>query len=235
MWKQCAECETKFWVKPSHFDRRLTCSKKCRNRRDSRLYAGEGNPAYGKVYQTKESNPEWAGNIKKATEGKINLGDNNGMKQAAVRTRMSASRRKRLADDPELRRKIAENTHQAWVDGKFEGVAVGQCKWYPYTKKDGTVINLQGTWELAFAKWMDENDIQFITHRSWIPYKDKQGNDRLYYPDFYVETWGEWVDVKNDYHWGLQKDKFDCIRRSNPKMKLRVILKDELQKLGVIL
>ena len=86
---------------------------------------------------------------------------------------------------------------------------------------------------MAFAKWMDENDIKFVSHRGWIPYKDEQGNDRLYYPDFLVESWDEWVDVKNDYHWGLQKGKFDCIRRSNPEMKLRVILKDELQKLGV--
>jgi hypothetical protein len=202
---------------------------------DSRILAGENSPSYGKVYQTKQTHPEWAAKIKKSTKGKINLGDTNAMTRPDVQAKMSASRKKRLANDPELCQRISAYVKAAWADGKFDGVRVGQCKWFTYVKQDGTSVKLQGTWELAFAKWMDENNVKFVAHRTWVPYKDEQGNVHLYYPDFYVETWGEWVDVKNDYHWGLQKDKFDCIRRSNPSMRIRVILKKELEELGVSL
>lgn len=233
MIKKCEECGSNFKVKPSNFNKRKFCSIICRNKRDSRVFLGEGNPAYGKTYRTKTTHPGWAAKIQQSTKGKINIGEKNGMKRLEVRQRMSATRSKRLANDPELTKIISENTKKAWADGKFDGVRVGQCKWFAYTKLDGTIIKLQGIWELQFAKWMDENKLKFKTHRGKIPYLDKCGNKHSYYPDFFVYDWDSWVDIKNDYHYEIQKEKFECIIESNPNINLKILTDYDLKKLGV--
>ena len=52
-------------------------------------------------------------------------------------------------------------------------------------------------------------------------------------PDFFIEEWDCYVDIKSDYFWELQKDKFDCIFKSNPNLKLKILKKDDLVNLGV--
>lgn len=113
---------------------------------------------------------------------------------------------------------------------KFSG---GRCKWHSYTKFDGTTIKLQGTWELAFAKWADQQGITYTAHRGRIAYVDDRGDERSYYPDFWVEDWQEYIEIKNRYHMSLQERKFELIRASNPNMPLRILMREELKKLGV--
>lgn len=199
---------------------------------DSRILAGDTSPAFGKTLRTSQTHPEWAKKISEANKGKINIGDSNAMKRMDVRQKMSATRKTLLAN-PDERRKISESVRKAWRDGKFDGVRVGQCQWFTHTKPDGSVIKLQGTWELVFAKWMDENMIQYSTHKGRIPYLDKNGDKRSYYPDFFVDTWQSWVDVKNDYHFSLQEEKFQQIRKSNPNIQLLILRKVDLETLGV--
>lgn len=113
---------------------------------------------------------------------------------------------------------------------KFGG---GRCKWYTHIKPDEVEIKCQGTWELAFAKWLDKNQLEYETHKGRIPYVDKNGVKRNYYPDFYVHAWSQFVDIKNDYLFAMQKDKFECISLCNPDKDIRILLKEELDNLGV--
>ena len=232
--KKCDICGVDFYIKPSHYDLRKTCSKKCQGELYKINFSGSNSHTFGKTFSTKLNNPQWAENIRNATKGKINLGDNNGMKQLEARAKVSKFR-KELFKDPVERKKLSDSSRKAWADGKFEGVRVGQCKWYAYTKKDGSVIKLQGTWELAFAKWADTEGLQFDTHKGRIKYTDQFGATRSYYPDFYIYDWGCWVDIKNNYHYNLQKEKFQLINESNPEKSIRIILKEELESLGVLL
>jgi hypothetical protein len=80
---------------------------------------------------------------------------------------------------------------------------------------------------------LDKNKIKFITHRGIISYI-LNGKSKNYYPDFYLIDYDEYIDIKNDYHYSLQKEKFDAIRSCNPKLKIRIILKEELIKLGCL-
>ena len=74
----CVTCNKAFEV----YSFRKTCSKECLKKLQIKMFSGKNNPAYGKVYRTKETHPEWAAKVSKtAKERKINSGDKNGMKQ----------------------------------------------------------------------------------------------------------------------------------------------------------
>lgn len=199
---------------------------------DQRILSGEYSPAFGNPTCTKNKNPQWAENIKIATKGKINLGDKNAMKRPEVREKMSLTRKKVL-QDPAKRKQLSETVRKAWADGKFDNVRVGQCKWYSHQKPDGSIVKVQGTWERAFAEWADGHGLIYTCHRGRLAYKDELGKQRSYYPDFYVNDWGCWVDVKNDYHIALQKDKFEAIRKCNPDQEVRIIDKRQMMTLGI--
>ena len=158
-----------------------------------------------------------------------NVGDKNGMKKKEAREKVSIARKKMLLD-PDLRKEYSERSKKAWKDGKFDGVRVGQCKWFEYNHSDGKKYKVQGTWELAFIKWLDKNKLKFDCHKKWIPYI-LDGNTKNWYPDFYVYDWNSYVDVKCLYFY--KKDKFDAIEICNPDIKIKILFKEDLLKLGV--
>lgn len=179
-----------------------------------------------------ELDPNWKVRNSKSKKGKINLGDKNGMKQPEARRKVSKTRQKKFKEDPEFRKAHANMVSKAWSEGKFDNVAVGKCQWYDYEKKDGTVCKVQGRWELAYAKWLDQNNVKFITHRGRIPYT-KDGINKSYYPDFYLPDDDMYVDVKNKYHYSLNEEKFDLIMEQNTNIKIKILFKKDLQDLGV--
>ena len=152
-------------------------------------------------------------------------GDNNGMKQIEARNKVSKSRKK-MYENKDERRKTAELTKKAWENGKFDGVKVGRCKWYDYKE-----YKVQGTWELAFIKWLDNNNLKFTCHRGRLSYFDDNGYEKSFYPDFYVYDWNSYVDVKSDYFYNINKNKIDNILKHNKNVK--ILLKEDLIKLGV--
>lgn len=153
----------------------------------------------------------------------------NPMKRIELRLRASALAKARTT---EARRKIGDGVSRAWRSGKFEGVRTGRCKWYKFTDRSGVSHNLQGTWELAFARWMDERRMKFKSHKTWIRYFGSNGIKRYWYPDFYVESWNAWVDVKADYFYDPKK--FIQIRKHNKALKVIILLKADLKRLGVL-
>lgn len=175
--------------------------------------------------------PEWKVRNSQSKLGKINLGEKNGMKNSEVSKRMGKTRSERFARDPKFKELVAKYTREAWAAGKYDGVKVGRCKWFDYTKKNGETIKCQGTWELAYAKHLDEQGIEFEAHVGRIPYRDEEGVERSYYPDFRLIATDEYVDVKCDYVESLQPQKLDCVMKSNPKLKLRIVRKNEIENL----
>jgi len=158
-----------------------------------------------------------------------NIGDKNGMKKLEARKKVSEARKKMFLN-PKIREEYSKKIKKAWEDGKFDGVRVGQCKWYEYEHSNGNIYKVQGTWELAFIKWLDDNGLEFRCHRGRIPYKlgDKNKN---YYPDFWIYKWKSYADVKCRYFYS--EEKFDAIKKSNPSVKVIILFKEDLIKLGV--
>ena len=80
---------------------------------------------------------------------------------------------------------------------------------------------------MEFIKWLDISKLTFTCHRGRIPYF-LNGQQRNYYPDFFVNEWNCYVDVKNDYHYNLSIDKFNEILKNT---NVKILLKNELEKL----
>lgn len=232
--KECAFCKKQFkaYVKGSHPGKK-TCSKECLKKYQSQIFSGENNPAYGKTYRTKETHPEWAKSISSGLiENGVNVGDRNGMKKPENRKKASISAKKKF-ENPEMRAITSRGVAKAWAEGAFDGVRVGQCEWHDYTKKNGEVIKLQGLWELEFAKYLDDNNIEFTTHVGRIPYVDDKGVERSYYPDFQLTSDETYIDVKNPYYEVAHASKIEAVRRCNPEIKLEIYGKEKLQGLGL--
>lgn len=97
-----------------------------------------------------------------------------------------------------------------------------------YTKKDGTFILLDSSWEEALAKRLDDLDIEWIrpTHIYWI---DGQGNKRRYFPDFYLPKYNIYLDPKNPYAMKQQHEKVEWLK-ANIRNLVFLTNEDDIRK-----
>lgn len=100
----------------------------------------------------------------------------------------------------------------------------------PYLNKE---IKLQGTWEYKYGIWLNANKINWIKDKSHrLEYYNKLGNKRNYYPDFYLIDTNEYIEIKGVW-WYDDKIKMDAVYLNNPKIKITVLMSDELKALGI--
>lgn len=173
--------------------------------------------------------PEWCVTNSLSKKGKINLGEKNGMKRLEVRKKVSNSHKKNF-ENPKNRERIAKQVSKSWAEGKYDHVAVGKSKWFTYKHSNNTEYKVQGTWELAFIRWLDQNNIDFDCHKGRLSYI-LNGENKNYYPDFYIYKWNTYVDVKANFFY--QKQKFDAIKSCNPNINIKIFFKEDLKNLGV--
>ncbi len=212
------------------------CGRNCQNlhAKETGKFKGCNNPSFGKSYRTKQTHPEWAKSIGETLKkNEVNIGDKNGMKNPDVAKRMSKTRRERVTSDPTYRKAASDRMLEAWKNGKYEHVNVGQCKWYDFLKKDGTFCKVQGKRELAYANYLNDNNISFLSHKGRIPYINENGKTSSYYPDFYLIDHDLYVEIKNDYHLKLQIKKFELINSQNKNIQIKILLKKDLLELGI--
>jgi hypothetical protein len=109
----------------------------------------------------------------------------------------------------------------------------GRCSWYEFTKKNGDVIKIQGSYELRFAKVLNEIDKDWIKPTIWnrehqFQWFDKEGKSHWYTPDFWSPKLNKYFETKGIW-WG-----------NNPEIKkkfveslenVEIIYKEELEKL----
>lgn len=226
----CKGCGSVFEVGYKLRAKRQFCSRNCADK----SHTGAGNPAYGRTYRTKATHPEWAAKVSATSSARqINAGEKNAMKRVDVAARASATRSHRFATEPEFRAQVSAYTRKAWAAGKFDGVAVGRCKWYDHVRPDGSIIKLQGTWEVALARRLDALGLEYLAHEGRWPYVDSDGRARSYYPDFHIPMWNVTIDVKGVYWDACGAEKFERIRASNCDAMLVVATRDVLESWGV--
>jgi len=183
-----------------------------------------------KSFHKTEESVEYRNNMSKFHKGRI-AGDNNPMKNIETQKKVSATRSLMMKDLKE-REKYVQGSIDAHARGAYLGVdTTGRCKWHDYTHSNGSVYKVQGTWELKFIKWLDDNNIEFNCHEGRLPYTSGRYT-RNYYPDFYVPSMGGYVDIKSNYWYMKQKDKWELLEKQYPN-KIKIFKKQELNKLGI--
>lgn len=76
------------------------------------------------------------------------------------------------------------------------------------------VINLESSWELEIAKWLDQHQIEWVRPKH-IEWRDSRGKLRRYFPDFYLPMYNVYLDPKNSYQIKISQEKLNAISNSN--------------------
>lgn len=90
-------------------------------------------------------------------------------------------------------------------------------------------VDLHGSWELAYAKYLDSQLIKWVRNKDSFSYS-YNGKTRRYTPDFYLIDSDEYVEIK-----GYKTEKDEAKWSQFPThRKLTILMKKELQELSLI-
>lgn len=101
-----------------------------------------------------------------------------------------------------------------------------KSKWFQINN-----ITCQGTWELAFLDWALRQRLQIKSERHPISYIDNEGKTKLYHPDFWIDEWKTFIDIKSTYTMKFSIHKFELLEQQN--IHVLILSDDKLEKLGV--
>ncbi len=81
----------------------------------------------------------------------------------------------------------------------------------PYKCVDGSIVNLDSSYERTVAKLLDAHKIKWNRPKPliWI---DKKNVQHHYFPDFYLVDYDVYLDPKNEYCFKVQKEKIDYVK-----------------------
>ena len=210
--KQCSKCGNTFTPQPGLVN---YCSMSCRN---TRIHSDETKTKISRsVKNNYGTNPSLIENLKELSTGKKH---SNSSKE-----KISKSIKKMWTDNPQLieqakelgkRSTISiagkEKLRQLAVERNFGGHTSKSSIYYE--TKNGESVYLQSSFELAVAKSLDENHIEWVrpTPLTWT---DENMTQHRYYPDFYLPTFDVYLDPKNEYL--IQQDfmKIKSVRDQN--------------------
>lgn len=122
----------------------------------------------------------------------------------------------------ESKKRLSEYAHKRNLGG-----------WYSSKRFVYQGISLQSTYEVEFAKNLDENNIKWIRPKPF--YYVLNGIKRRYYPDFYIEDLDVYIDPKNDFlikrvnpYLGItDMEKIKLVEQQN-NIKIIILNKNEL-------
>jgi hypothetical protein len=90
-------------------------------------------------------------------------------------------------------------------------------------------IDLHGSWELNYAKWLDNNNIKWERCKRSFSYLF-ENKRRRYTPDFFLPESNEYIEIK-----GYKTKKDEAKWGQFPKeLKLKILMKSDLKILGIL-
>lgn len=72
----------------------------------------------------------------------------------------------------------------------------GRAKKIEYNSPIAGTISVDGSWELKTAKHLDSLGVKWYRNTKRFSYINLTGGRSTYCPDFYVEDWGKYIEVK---------------------------------------
>ena len=105
----------------------------------------------------------------------------------------------------------------------------GRCKKYKYTSPIAGEVYLDGTWELAVAKWLDKKEYKWKRNTKRFQYTNLKGTISHYVPDFWVEELKSYVEVKG------YETELDRCKWSQFNDPLLVWKRKELKEFNILL
>lgn len=168
------------------------CNKECKNQKSIRSHEWlcKSNPNHSEHPRGRKGKPPW-------NKGKS--------LHYEVGTKGKPGTFKGRKHSEETKLKMAEIKNALYASG-WESKA-GRCSKYDYTSPVAGTIKVDGSWELAFCKFADRNNLTWRRNKKRFPYVKPDGKVSTYQPDFYVEEWNAYVEIKG-YETDLDKAKW---------------------------
>jgi len=85
-------------------------------------------------------------------------------------------------------------------------------KMIDYMMKNGEIVKLDSSWELALAKRLDFLNIEWNRPEPLVYEMD--GENHKYFPDFYLGEFDVYLDPKNPYAFEVQREKIDILNET---------------------
>jgi len=104
----------------------------------------------------------------------------------------------------------------------------GKSKWFNFQKKDGTIVKVQGTYELRFAKVLEELDSEW-TRGQILEWFDGDGKKKRYSADFYSPLLGKNFELKGHW-WGKDEEKMKRVIKQNPGVVIEIVWLSDLKE-----
>ena len=126
----------------------------------------------------------------------------------------------------ETKEKMRQYMLEKYKNG-FE-VRCGRALKYNYKSPIAGSIKVDGRWELAVAKYLDQKKVTWKRNTKRFPYINTKGKHSTYCPDFFVEEWNTFIEVKG-YETDLDRCKWEQF-----KHPLQIWNADTLIELNII-
>ena len=94
----------------------------------------------------------------------------------------------------ETKEKMSDSRKRLYESG-WEPVC-GRAKKYKHISPIAGEVLVDGTWELKVAKYLDSIGVNWCRNKKRFLYINLSGNQSTYQPDFYVEDWATYLEVK---------------------------------------
>jgi len=187
---------TRMWKDEHFIERRKQISSATMKRTNARRLAGEF--------------PEWAKNQRRA----MSEMSNKLWKRASHRRKMSkvmSETVKKVWNTPGYRElqseRIGSMHRKLWADPEYRKKMQSRplppglvTQRIPFTDRKQRSLVLKSKWEQTFAVWLDSQSVDW----DYEPIVIDLQNGHRYFPDFWVEQWKCYVEVKGR-DWGLDK------------------------------
>lgn len=108
----------------------------------------------------------------------------------------------------EFREKARKNAYRRCLGGHTSK------KRMDFTKKDGTIVHLQSSYEVSVAASLEENGIKW-SRPSALEWIDENLQKHRYYADFYLHDYNIYLDPKNDFLIVKDTKKISAIKEQN--------------------
>lgn len=81
-------------------------------------------------------------------------------------------------------------------------------------------VKLQGTWELKYAMYLNDNNIKWIKGKVLVYYKDNKKHK--YLPDFYLPIENEYHEIKGFFPESAQ-EKMQLVKEQHPDKIIKLL------------
>lgn len=167
-----------------------------------------------------------------ARKGKIPW--NKGLtKETDERVKLSEETKKKIGNkskgrkhSKETKKYMSELTKERYANG-WE-VKCGRAPKIDYESPIAGKVKLDGSWELKTAIYLDKLKVKWKRNKNRFHYINLKGKNATYCPDFWVEDWNTYIEVKG-YKTDLDKCKWKQFEH-----ELLIWEKEDLKKRGIL-